>query len=83
MSLNAQQNDALKFQLAQLLDYDEPAAFIATLQRIAERKAYAASRASNYDAAIEWQRLAKAVKRVAEALELEARHITDTQQPAI
>jgi len=83
MSLNAQQNDALKFQLAQLLDYDEPAALIATLQRIAERKAYAASRASNTDAAIEWQRLAEAAKRVAAELEREARLVTDTQPPAI
>src|SRR5260370_20278304 len=51
MSLNAQQNDALKFQLAQLLEYDEPAAFVATLQRLAARKAFLASRAPNYDAA--------------------------------
>jgi hypothetical protein len=73
MPLNAQQDDALKFQLSKLLEYDEPAAFVATLQRITARKAFLASRAPNYDAAIKWQELADACARVALELESAAR----------
>jgi hypothetical protein len=73
MDLNAQQYDAINFQLGQLLVYDEPAAFLATLQRIADRKAYGAAKARDYGATLRWQELANACGRVARELELEAR----------
>lgn len=68
MALKAQQNGALIFQLERLLEADEPAAFVATLQRTAERKAHAAARASDRQAAGQWQALAKTCARVAQAL---------------
>ena len=69
MALSAQQNGALVFQLERLLEADEPAAFLATLQRTAERKAYAAARAADRAAAAHWQGLANACASVAQALE--------------
>lgn len=69
MALKAQQNGALIFQLERLLEADEPAAFVATLQRTAERKAFAAARAGDRKGAEEWQSLAKACARVAKELE--------------
>ena len=39
MSLNDLQKNALARQLLELINHDEPAAFLATLQRMAERQA--------------------------------------------
>ena len=68
MALKTQQNSALIFQLERLLEYDEPAAFVATLQRTAERKAFQAARANDRQAAKDWQALAKACARIAQEL---------------
>jgi hypothetical protein len=70
MALNAQQNSALIFQLERLLEASEPAAFLATLHRTAERKAYAAARASDRQGAEQWQELASACARVSAELSL-------------
>lgn len=69
MALKYQQNAALIFQLELLLESDEPAAFLATLQRVAERKAFQAARNADRQAADEWQGLANACARVAQELE--------------
>ena len=61
MSLNAQQKDALAFQLAALLESDEPLAFVATLHRIAERQAVKAARATDQSHALHWQDIANAL----------------------
>lgn len=61
MSLNAQQKDALAFQLAALLESDEPLAFVATLHRIAERQAVKAARATDRSHAVHWQAIANAL----------------------
>ena len=68
MALKAQQNSALIFQLERLLEADEPVAFVATLQRTAERKAFQAARADNRQAADQWQAVAKACASIAQAL---------------
>jgi hypothetical protein len=73
MSLNAHEKDALTFQLGALLEYDEPSAILATLQRIAERKAFSATRAIDHDAAQRWQALANALASVRQELERQAR----------
>jgi hypothetical protein len=74
MSLKAQEKEALTFQLVALLEHDEPSAFLATLQRMAERKAFSATRgAIDYDAALRWQGLADALTIAREALERQAR----------
>ena len=61
MSLNAQQKDALAFQLAALLESGEPLAFVATLHRIAERQAVKAARATDQSHALHWQAIANAL----------------------
>lgn len=70
--LKAHEKEALTFQLAALLEYDETSAFLATLQRIAERKAFSFTRGrADYEAAMRWQTLADALARVRHALEHE------------
>lgn len=65
MPLNAQQKDALSFQLCTLLELDEPEAVLSTLQRIAERKAFSATLgAIELDEAERWQALADALASV-------------------
>jgi hypothetical protein len=64
MSLNAQQKDALSFQLAELLNCDEPRAFMATLHRIAERQAFIEARHDRFNDALSWQVIAESVARV-------------------
>jgi hypothetical protein len=64
MSLNAQQKDALSFQLAELLNCDEPRAFMATLHRIAERQAFIEARHDRFGDALSWQVIADSVARV-------------------
>ena len=61
MSLNAQQKDALAFQLAELFESGEPLAFVATLHRIAERQAVKAARSADQSHAIHWQAIANAL----------------------
>ena len=68
MALKAQQNSALIFQLERLLEADEPIAFVATLHRTAERKAFQAVRASDRQAADQWQAVAKACASIAQEL---------------
>jgi hypothetical protein len=72
--LKSHEKDALNFQLATLLEHDEPSAILATLQRVAERKAYASTRAEHYDAALSWQELADALASVRQELERMAKH---------
>lgn len=69
MALNAQQNDAIHFQLGQLLEFGEPAAFLATLQRIAEHMAFKAARAADRDEAEQWNALSLACAHVGHELE--------------
>lgn len=69
MELNAQQKDAVHFQLSQLLEFDEPAAFVATLQRVAERKAFQAMRAADPSATASWHALAIACAKIGEELQ--------------
>jgi hypothetical protein len=58
MSLNANEKDALAFQLVELLSHDEPHAFITCLHRIADRQASRAARMSDHETAIRWQDIA-------------------------
>jgi hypothetical protein len=70
--LKSHEKDALNFQLATLLEYDEPSAVLATLQRVCERKAFASTRADHYEAALSWQDLADALANVRQELERKA-----------
>ena len=73
--LKAHEKDALNFQLATLLEYDEPSAMLATLQRVCERKAFASARADRYEAANAWQELADALASVWQELERKAKRM--------
>jgi hypothetical protein len=76
--LKTHEKDALAFQMATLLEYDEPSALLATLQRLAERKAFSATRGQvSFDAALRWQALADALASVRLELERQARQVTD------
>ena len=59
--LKINEKHALIFQLEQLFEYDETSAIIATLQRIAERKAFSFTRngRQDYQTALRWQELAE------------------------
>ena len=74
--LKPNEKSALIFQLEQLFEYDETSAIIATLQRIAERKAFACTRngRQDYQTALRWQQLADALDAVSLELELAERH---------
>ena len=68
--LKTHEKHALIFQIGQLFEYDQPSAILATLHRIAERKALAtARRDKDFDAAIQWQALADALQAVSRELE--------------
>jgi NAD-dependent oxidoreductase involved in siderophore biosynthesis len=72
--LKVQEKEALKFQLGELLEHDEPSAILATLHRVAERKAYACTRGrQDMSAAIAWQELADALASVRAELVLTER----------
>jgi hypothetical protein len=67
-----------------LLEHDEPAAFLATLQRLCERQAFFQSRRDDRDETQAWQALADALHAVRQALERSQKrnakpraHITD------
>ena len=66
--LKINEKHALIFQLEQLFDHDETSAILATLQRIAERKAFSFTRRQDYEAAIKWQALADAFDAVSREL---------------
>ena len=68
--LRTQEKHALIFQIGQLFEYDEPSAILATLHRIADRKALAAARRDkDYETAIKWHALADALQAVSRELE--------------
>ena len=70
--LKPNEKSALIFQLEQLFEYDETSAIIATLQRIAERKAFSFTRngRQDYQTALRWQQLADALDAVSLELSL-------------
>jgi hypothetical protein len=72
--LKAHEKDALKFQIGELLEHDETSAILATLHRVAERKAYSCAKARDFAAALNWQELADALASVRAALVLAERH---------
>ena len=68
--LKTHEKHALIFQIGQLFEYDQPSAILATLHRIADRKALAAARRDkDYETAIQWQALADALQAVSRELE--------------
>jgi len=67
MSLNAQQKDALAFQLGELLEQNEAAAFFASLVLIVERQAFSAAR-NNRELGQQWQDIADALSSASEEL---------------
>ena len=73
--LKINEKHALIFQLEQLFEHDETSAIIATLQRIAERKAFSFTRngRQDYQTALRWQELADALHAVRFELELAER----------
>jgi hypothetical protein len=66
LPLQPQEKDALVQQLAILVEMNEPDAALATLKRIAERRAHAATRPPSVDVqeAVRWLDLAEALGRV-------------------
>jgi hypothetical protein len=82
--LKAHEKEALTFQLGELLEHDEPAAFLATLLRLCERQAFYQSRRDDYDQTAAWQALVDTIARVKQALERSQKrnarpraHVTD------
>jgi hypothetical protein len=74
VSLSAQELDALKFQLGALLEVDEPRAILATLRRVAERKAQTVTRGKiGHEEAADWYAMAEALTEVENALARRAR----------
>lgn len=71
MPLNVQEKLALRDQIELLLEADEPEAILATLQRMAERKAHGVTRGKISELeALRWQALADACAAVEKELEL-------------
>jgi hypothetical protein len=70
-ALKAHEKQALIFQLQHLFEHNETNAILATLQRIAERKAFACTRNGrrDYETALQWQELADALAIATQALE--------------
>jgi hypothetical protein len=62
--LNAHEKDALRFQIVELVEADEPEAVVATLKRIAEKMTMRAIRQDDRDAAKRWDALAQALAAV-------------------
>ena len=69
--LKSHEKDAFKFQLETLFDHDETRAILATLHRIAERRAFTCTQGPRVDvtAARRWQELADAFNAVRSELE--------------
>jgi len=80
MRLTEQEKEGLRQQLELLLEANEPEAALATLRRIAERKAHSVTRGSIGDhEARRYQALAAALKAVEE--ELDRAHEHQLAQP--
>jgi hypothetical protein len=62
--LNAHEKDALRFQIVELVEADEPEAVVATLKRIAEKMTMRAILQDDRDAAQRWDTLAERLSRV-------------------
>ena len=70
MPLNDQEKNALKEQLATLLELNEPESILATLQRVAERMAHSVTRGAITEGeALRWQSLANACASVEKEIE--------------
>jgi hypothetical protein len=75
MLLTEQEKEGLRQQLQLLLEADEPEAVLATLRRIAERKAHSVTRGAISDnEARRYQALADALKAVEEQLDRVQEH---------
>jgi predicted nucleic acid-binding Zn ribbon protein len=71
MPLSEQEKNGLRDQLALLLEANEPESILATLQRLAERKAHSVTRGAITELeALRWQSLANACASAAKELEL-------------
>jgi hypothetical protein len=83
MLLTQQEKEGLWQQLQLLLEADEPEAVLATLRRIAERKAHSVTRGFiSGDEARRYQALAEALKVVEEELDrAQARQLAQPRQP--
>jgi hypothetical protein len=80
MLLTQQEKEGLRQQLTLLLEADEPEAVVATLRRIAERRAHAVTRGAISDnEARRYQALADALKCVED--ELDRAHAHQLAQP--
>jgi hypothetical protein len=64
LAVNAHEKDALRFQIVELVEADEPEAVVATLLRIAERMTMRAIRQDDRDEARRWNALAERLSRV-------------------
>jgi len=64
VALNAHEKDALRFQIVELVEADEPEAVVATLKRIAEQMTMRAMRQGDRDEAKRWDALAERLSRV-------------------
>jgi hypothetical protein len=64
VALNAHEKDALRFQIVELVEADEPEAAVATLKRIAEKMTMRAMRQGDRDAAKRWDALAEKLSRL-------------------
>ena len=64
MALNPHEKDALRFQIVELVEADEPEAVVATLKRIAEQMTMRAMRQGDRDEAKRWDALAERLSRV-------------------
>jgi hypothetical protein len=64
VALNPHEKDALRFQIVELVEADEPEAVVATLKRIAEQMTMRAMRHGDRDEAKRWDALAERLSRV-------------------
>jgi hypothetical protein len=64
VALNAHEKDALRFQIVELVEADEPEAVVATLKRIAEKMTMRAMRQGDRDTAKRWDALAERLSRL-------------------
>ena len=70
MPLSEQEKNGLRDQLALLLEANEPESILATLQRLAERKAHSVTRGAITELeALRWQSLANACASAAQELD--------------
>ena len=67
-SLDAYEQDALHFQVTELIKAEEPIAMLACMHRVAERMTWRAVVVENREAAQKWSCLADALQSVALAI---------------